>query len=51
MVEVGLLVGFGMLVFKVPVRGSLLDAGRTVRARLNVIQRFGIADRFARQNH
>ena len=31
-IEVGLLVGFGALVFKVPVRGSLVGAGRTVRA-------------------
>ena len=43
-VEVGLLMGFGILVFGVPVRGKLVESDRAVRAGVALIQRAGIAD-------
>ena len=48
-VEVGVLVGFGALVFDVPLRGSLVGSGAAVRAGLDVVRRAGTADRLARR--
>ena len=50
-VEVGVVLGFGVLVFQVPVRGSLLELVAALRAGLAVLQRSRTADRVARPDH
>jgi hypothetical protein len=50
-VEVGVVLGFAVLVFHVPVHGSLLALAILLRAQLDVVLRPGAADRFARADH
>ena len=49
-VEVGIVLGFGALIFHVPVRGSLPGSGRCVPARFAFLQRLGTVACLARQN-
>ena len=46
-IEVGLPIGFGALVFGVPVRGRLVDLAVHLRVRVAVVQRARPADRAA----
>ena len=49
--EVGIVLGFGALIFHVPVRGSLLDLGVVCLSGFAVVQRVGIAACISRQDH
>ena len=50
-VEVGVVLGFGVLVFQVPVRGSLVGLAAVLRSQLHRLLRAGAADRLARADH